>query len=101
MEFVCYHKIDSKLKNWIAEITNCKGNEKQCEFEVQSRGSYYHVIIEKHDYGNYVCIPNWEVGCELADYSDTFWNTERLSNHLRIADAVTIVTAIKEIQKFL
>jgi hypothetical protein len=101
MEFVCSHRIDKKLTRWTGEITRCKGNEKKCEFEIQSRGSYYHVIIGKHDYGHYVCVPNWDVGCELADYADTFWNTERLSKQLRIADAVTIATAIREIKGLL
>jgi len=59
------------------------------------------VIIEKHDYGYYICVPNWDVGCDLEDYADTFWNTERLSKQLRIADTVTIATAIKEIKGLL
>lgn len=101
MEFVCTHKIDNKLTRWTGEITSFKGSERWCEFELQSRGSYYHVIIGKHDYGHYVCVPNWDVGCELADYADTFWNTERLSKQLRVIDAITIATAIREIKGLL
>jgi len=101
MEFTCTHKTEKKLTRWTGEITGCKGNEKQCEFELQSRGLYYHVIVGQHDYGHYVCVPNWDVGCELADYTDMFWNTERLSKQLKIADAITIATAIRKIKGLL
>jgi hypothetical protein len=101
MDFICTYKADKELTCWTGEITNCKGTIDQCEFELKSRGSYYHVIIGKHDYGHYVCIPNWDVGCELADYADTFWNTERLSKQLGITDALTIATAISEISRLL
>ena len=101
MEFICANKTGKRLIKWSGIITNLKGSARQCEFEVQSRGSYYHVIIGKHDYGHYVCVPNWNVGCELADYSDLFWNTERLSKQLRTADAITVATAIREIKVLL
>jgi hypothetical protein len=101
MEFVCTYNTKKSMTRWTGIITNCKGNEQRCEFELQSRGSYYHVIIGKHDYGRYVCIPNWDVGCELADYADTFWNTERLSKQLKTVDAITIATAISEIKGLL
>lgn len=64
--------------------------------EVTARGSSFHVIFGSHSHGNYLCIPNWDVGCELADYSDVFWNTERLSRIISYSDAITIATAIKE-----
>jgi hypothetical protein len=101
MEFLCTHKTEKRHIRWIGMITSCKGNKEKCEFELQSRGSNYHVIIGKHDYGYYVCIPNWDVGSELAYYSDIFWNTERLSKHLKIADAITVATAIREIERLL
>lgn len=101
MEFICANKTEKRLTKWTGIITNLKGSEEQCEFEVQSRGTYYHVIIGKHDYGHYVCVPNWDVGCELADYSDLFWNTERLSKQLRTVDAITVATAIREIKVLL
>lgn len=101
MEFICTHKTEKKQMRWAGMITDCKGNKEKCEFELQNRGSYYHVIIGKHDYGHYVCVPNWDVGCELADYGDLFWNTERLAKQLRIADAITIATAIREIKGLL
>lgn len=68
-----------------------------CEAEICARGSHFHLIVGKHAYGNYICIPNWNIGTELAALSDTFWNEERLRNHgrMRKVDACTIVTALK------
>lgn len=33
-------------------------------------GNLFHVIVGRHHYGNYICIPNHNIGCELSDYSD-------------------------------
>ena len=33
-----------------------------CEAELCARGSRFHLIVGKHSYGNYLCIPNWDVG---------------------------------------
>lgn len=68
-----------------------------CEAELDARGSHFHLIVGKHAYGNYICIPNWDIGTELAALSDTFWNEERLRNYSKMkkVDACTVVTALK------
>ena len=68
-----------------------------CEAEIDARGSHFHMIVGKHAYGNYICIPNWDIGTELAALSDTFWNEERLRNYSKMkkVDACTVVTALK------
>ena len=48
------------------------------EVGVNVKGSFYLVIYGKHANGYFCCIPNWGVGCEMAEPSDTFYNTERL-----------------------
>ena len=68
-----------------------------CEAELCARGSRFHLIVGKHSYGNYLCIPNWDVGTELSSLTDLFWNEERLRHYSRMkkADACTIVSALK------
>ena len=68
-----------------------------CEAELCARGSRFHLIVGKHSYGNYLCIPNWDVGTELSSLTDVFWNEERLRHYSRMkkADACTIVSALK------
>lgn len=52
----------------------------QCLFEisVDVRGDNFLVIYGKHANGYFCCIPNWKIGCEMAEPSDTFYNTEKL-----------------------
>ena len=64
------------------------------EIEVSALGNYYHIVFGEHAYGNFLCIPNWDIGCEIADFSDLFWNTERLSKHLNEADALSVTKAL-------
>ena len=81
-----------------------------CEAELCARGSRFHLIVGRHSYGNYLCIPNWDVGTELSSLTDLFcvgtelssltdlfWNEERLRHYSRMkkADACTIVLALK------
>ena len=55
-----------------------------CEAELCARGSRFHLIVGKHSYGNYLCIPNWAVGTELSTLTDLFWNEERLRHYSRM-----------------
>lgn len=74
-----------------------------CEAEVSARGSRFHLIAGKHAYGNYICIPNCDIGTELAALTDSFWNAERLHNHsgLKKADTCTIVAALKVLADYI
>ena len=72
------------------------------EFEVTARGSSFHLIIGKHAYGNYVCIPDWDVGTELSNLSDLFWNRERLlKTSLKKVDACSVAYAIRELSQYI
>ena len=50
------------------------------EADIHANGWNFHIIVGKHKDGNYICIPNWSIGSELAGLDDTFWNSERLKN---------------------
>jgi hypothetical protein len=65
------------------------------EMNLSFNGNIYHIIVGKHRYGNYICIPNWDIGCELAFFSDTFWNIERLTRHIAETEATAIVKGLK------
>ena len=81
-------------------------NGSVCSFDVLSfsepyelnfsiNGSSYHVLLGSHRFGNFICIPNWGIGSELAHFSDVFWNEERLAKYLDPIDARAIVHGIK------
>ena len=86
---------DSNEKTWTGHIRPLNINRN--EFEVTARGSTFHLLVGKHAYGKYLCIPNWDVGTELSSLTDLFWNEERLRHYSRMkkADACTIVLALK------
>lgn len=99
MEYICKMKEGNRLTCWTGEIQILSCRSGQCEAEINGRGTYFHIIAGRHKYGNYLCVPNHDVGCELSRFGDLFWNTERLSEHMRKVDAITLATGIAEIPK--
>ena len=81
-------------------MKNCRVTQAKALFEadVSVNGYSYLVIYGKHINGYYCCIPNWQVGCEMAEPSDTFYNTERLQGAGIHGDtARELAKAIREI----
>jgi hypothetical protein len=39
-------------------------------------------------------LPDFNVGCHLVELNDVFWNTERLTEVLGVADGVTVASAL-------
>lgn len=86
---------------WTGEIIPIRLDSEPYEVEVSARGSYFHLLIGHHAYGNYICIPNWDIGTELASLSDSFWNLERLSSaKLKKVDACSVAYALVELSKY-
>ena len=70
------------------------------EADIDANGWNFHIIVGKHSTGNYICIPNWSIGSELASLGDVFWNRERLASYtsLSMENASLIATALAELQ---
>ena len=73
------------------------------EANIDANGWNFHVIVGKHINGNYICIPNWNVGSELANLEDTFWNKERLAHYTDLGEENSnlIVAALAELNNVL
>lgn len=59
-------------------------------------GNSYSVIFGRYVNGGFCSIPNWNVGCELAGFSDVFWNEESLRSvlkHKMVARAIAFAIA--------
>lgn len=69
------------------------------EADIEADGRNYHIIVGRHENGNYICIPNWSIGSELASLEDIFWNCERLSNYTKLGklNSGIIATALAEL----
>lgn len=51
------------------------------ELAIDANGWNFHIIVGTQANGNFICIPDWNVGSELAGLNDTFWNRERMRNY--------------------
>ena len=70
------------------------------ETNISANGYSHLVIYGKHINGYFCCIPDWNVGCEMAEPNDTFWNYNSLcKTKLSKTAAKIIVQQIKEIMK--
>ena len=82
------------------EILKSGGN---MELDIKANGWMFHAIIGSHRDGNFLCIPNWDVGSELAGLDDGFWNEERLRSHttLHCDNIKAVVGAVEEANRWI
>ena len=66
------------------------------ELKICGRGSCYHVVLGYYSRGNYLFIPDIDIGCALGSLKDVFWNYERLSRLLGETDAITISRGLSD-----
>jgi hypothetical protein len=103
LEYTCTQTIDSKTTRWSGQLRMIHCSTPY-EMEVTARGSSFHIICGRHQYGNFICIPNWNIGTELASFSDCFWNMERLTTYypeLSQTDAASIVGALTKLNDYI
>ena len=87
--FICKHK----NKSWTGSISTFKNHGTHYEFLIQSRSSIM-VVFGKTSRGYFACMPDFDVGCHLANLNDVFWNTERLTKVLGVVDGVTVASSL-------
>ena len=92
MKYDCILRHGSHRETWTGELILLGMGDGWYEAEINGRGTYFHILAGRHRYGNYLCIPNHDIGCELSDFSDIFWNEERIGSLMRKVDAVTVAT---------
>lgn len=94
MKYSCILKEGARRETWEGEIHLLGRWPGHYEAEISGRGTYFHILAGKHKYGNYLCVPNHDVGCELSDFSDLLWNEQRISGLMRKVDAVTLACGL-------
>jgi len=99
--YTCVGLANMKPKRWEGNV-RILSFDHPYECSVSARGSSFQVILGSYEHGNYICIPNYNIGCDLACLSDTFWNMERLASAgLSIVDALSISDALCAIDDFI
>lgn len=70
------------------------------EAVVSAEGYSFHILFGSQCNGNFLCIPNWHLGCELSSLNDVFWNLESISGRdesFSYENATAIAYALKEL----
>ena len=101
MLYSCSRRSDAGESSWESEIRILDYMLETFECRINGRGSSYHAIIGRYMNGYFICIPALGICSDLADYSDTFWNTERLEEYLPPVDAVTVADGISTLKRVL
>jgi len=98
IKFECTMKTGKKTENWSGMITKLTEFGSHYELKIESRSGFI-VVIGKTSYGNFACIPDYDVGCHLSTLNDLFWNSERLRAIMNKVDAITVAHALQAIVK--
>lgn len=94
IKFECTMKISKKIENWYGLITKLTNFGSHYELKIESRSGFV-LVIGKTSYGNFACIPDYDIGCHLSSLKDLFWNSERLCKIMNKIDAITVAHALK------
>ena len=74
------------------------------ETTLHARGYSFHLIFGNQINGWFLCVPNWGIGCELAQLDDRCWNLNSILNatdRLKYADAAAITWALSELNEYI
>ncbi|MBQ6500219.1 MAG: hypothetical protein IJI87_02360 [Mogibacterium sp.] len=92
---------DSKVIYHQARLNPIQFDHEPYEAALTARGYYYHLIFGSQTNGGFLCVPNWFVGCEIADLDDVSWNMDSLldcdARVLEYEDASAIAWALKSV----
>ena len=101
--YQCQNLTNTKSGRWTGHVRILHSTAPY-EIKVNASGSSFHIIIGKHDYGNYICIPDWNIGTSISGLSDTFWNFEHLVSsypELSSVDASSITKALCSLAEYI
>jgi len=94
MDYICNGSLKYGKIPWKANITLFRKTGDFYEAEICSRGTCFHLIAGHYRGGSFLCVPNHGFGCELSDFSDIFWNRERIRKYLNPVDTESLVRGI-------
>lgn len=87
-----------------ADISYCGGSiwpinfdQEPYEMTLDARGCSFHLIFGSQINGRFLCIPNWQFGCELAQLTNRSWNLDSIlekTSRLDYEDATAITWAL-------
>lgn len=100
MIFQCNESHICGNKTWSGTIRLLCHTATYYEAVAEARGTCFYLIAGSYQNGNYLCVPNHRIGCDLAQYTDLFWNREQISRFLNPVDTESLVCAVSQLPKF-
>ena len=97
VEFHCHEKIGRRFEQWTGMVTRLINHGSHYEISVSSRSGFV-FLVGQYANGGFISIPAFEVGTDLADYGDYFWNNERLSSIMNHVDASTVAEVLRTLK---
>ena len=91
---------NDETSTWKGAIFNVDLLNNHIDAEITARGSSFRIILGQSPRGNFLCVPNCNIGIDLADWHDYAWNFDRLLSaypKMNRIDAASIISAIDEI----
>lgn len=101
MELItCNYEDDNhEIHKWFAEIKRIEKYKNYQLIRVEGKGSAIDILVGRTASYNWICLPEMEVASQLSDWSDTFWNWEKLSRLVSPCDAITITNVLATLAK--
>lgn len=102
MEFVCTVPAEEggREERWLGEVVVRSHSMWMAELLIYGKGSCINAVIGKYMSGQYICIPDMDMGCPLSRLSDVTGNRERLSEHMKETDAVSVAHALRALSGY-
>ena len=85
-------------QKWSGKIIKEHNYGSHFEIRIESRSGIT-VLFGQTSMGNFACIPDFGVGCHLAEFDNEFYNTEKLINVINPVDGITVAKGLKTFVK--
>lgn len=93
---------DAEIHTEKATIKEINPDHEPYEVSLDTMGNNFHLIFGHQINGLFLCIPNWQFGCELAEPEDENWNINSMlsrSTLITYEDATAITKALSFLGK--
>lgn len=95
VDFCCTRKYASTKEQWLGHVSSINHYGGHVELFIAGRSSI-RVLCGESRNGLWACIPDYDAGCVLSNYKDTYYNTESLYRAMKNkVDAITVAEALR------
>ena len=110
---ICWPEGSMEFVSSVAEEGSSGERRWPCKVRVRSSGRYMaelvihygrggciNAVLGKYMGGQYICIPDMDVGCAVGRFSDIEGNKEKLRSHMGNEEAAAVAHALRAISGY-